>query len=171
MKRDYLLLAAMIVVFGGVVLWASDPGWEVTAIAAVAAVVLLLAAALTSRRSPTLLVVGPRDDGSDQLRHVLEADGFELETCPGPTGSPCPVTLGRPCPAHGDPVAAVVIRHLGETAPLPPCGEAFRIPELAVEGRSDRELEVVGRYGRVGGERGPGAVTEALRRLLGTSRA
>ncbi len=171
MRRDYLLYAGATVVFGAVVLWASEAGWEITAIAAVVAVVLLLAAALTGGRTPTVLVVGERDgERRDDLREALRTRGFRVEICPGPGNSPCPVTLGKPCPAHGSLVAAVVIRHPDETGPLPPCGEAFRIPELAVEGSSDRDLEVVGRYGRVGADRGPGAVTSALDRLLETGR-
>ena len=73
---------------------------------------------------------------------------------------------GRPCPAHGNPVAAVVIRHRDETEALAPCGEAFKIAELAVEEDSNREPELVGRYGRVGLERGPEAVGDALDQLL-----
>jgi hypothetical protein len=42
---------------------------------------------------------------------------------------------------------------------------------LAIEEDSEREPEFVGRYGRVGLERGPKAVTEALDRLLEGSSA
>lgn len=167
MRRDFLLYAGAIVIFGGVVLWATDASWEAIVVTAVVAVALLAVAALLARPGPRLLVVGERaDEDLELLRSELRADGFELETCPGPGSSACPVVSGRPCPAHGDPVAAVVIRHPGEADALAPCGEAFRIPELAVEEDSDREPEFVGRYGRVGLERGPEAVTEALDRLL-----
>jgi hypothetical protein len=166
-RRDFLLYAGAIVIFGGVVLWATDASWEAIVVTAVVAAALLAVAALLARPGPRLLVVGERaDEDLELLRTELRADGFELETCPGPGSSACPVVSGRPCPAHGDPVAAVVIRHPGEADALAPCGEAFRIPELAVEEDSDREPEFVGRYGRVGLERGPEAVTEALDRLL-----
>ncbi|HEX5949763.1 MAG TPA: hypothetical protein VFZ96_02080 [Actinomycetota bacterium] len=167
MRRDFLLYAGAIVIFGGVVLWAADASWEAILVAAVVAVALLAVAALLARPGPRLLVVGERpEEDLEPLRRELRADGFLLETCPGPESSACPAVSGRPCPAHGEPVAAVVIRHPGETGALAPCGEAFRIPELAVEEDSDREPEFVGRYGRVGLARGPQAVTDALDRLL-----
>lgn len=172
MRRDFLLYAGAIVLFGAVVLLATDASWEAILVAALVAVALLAVAALLVRPGPRLLVVGERaEEDLEPLRRELRADGFELETCPGPESSACPVVSGRPCPAHGEPVAAVVIRHPGETDALAPCGEAFRIPELAVEEDSDREPEFVGRYGRVGLERGPQAVTEALDHLLEGSRA
>lgn len=167
MRRDYLLYAGAIVLFGGVVLWAMDASWEATLLAAFVALALVAVAALLARPGPRILVVGERsEEDLEPLRRELRADGFVLETCPGPGNSACPVISGRPCPAHGEPVAAVVIRHPGDRDALAPCGEAFRIPELAVEEDSDREPEFVGRYGRVGLVRGPEAVTEALDRLL-----
>lgn len=167
MRRDYLLYGSAIVLFGGVVLWASEAPWQVTAIALALAAALLLVAAATLRPAPTVLVVGEREDEDlTALRETIRREGFRLERCPGPGDGPCPVLHGRPCPAHGEPVAAVVVHHPGETGPLPPCGEAFRIPELVVEEESSRELELAGRYGRVGIERGPEAVLEALDRML-----
>jgi len=169
-KRDYLLYGGVVVLFGGVVLWATDAPVEATAIAAVVALVLLLAAAVLVRPAPTILVVGERaGEDLEALHRELRRDGFDLEMCPGPENSACPVLSGRPCPAHGNPVAAVVIRHRDETEALAPCGEAFKIAELAVEEDSNREPELVGRYGRVGLERGPEAVGDALDRLLGNA--
>lgn len=168
MKREYLLYGAVIAVFGGVVLWATDAPWEAVAIAAGVALGLLLAAALFVTRGPTVLLVGPTPaDGQLELvEGVLRRGGFDVEMCPGPQDGGCPVLSGKPCPAHERPVAAVVVRRADETQGLAPCGEAFRIPELAVEEGSDRAPEFVGRYGRVGLERGPEAVSEALERLL-----
>lgn len=167
MRRDYLLYGGAIVLFGGVVLWATEASWEGILLTALVALALLAVAALFARPGPRILVVGERsEEDLEPLHRELVADGFVLETCPGPGNSGCPVVSGRPCPAHGLPVAAVVIRHPGDGDALAPCGEAFRIPELAVEEDSDLEPEFVGRYGRVGLERGPGAVTEALDRLL-----
>jgi hypothetical protein len=171
-RRDFFLYAGAIVLFGSVVLWATDASWEASVVVACVAIALLAVAALLARPGPRLLVVGERaEEALEPLRRELREDGFVLETCPGPESSACPVVSGRPCPAHGDPVAAVVIRSPGDTDALAPCGEAFRIPELAVEEDSDREPEFVGRYGRVGLERGPEAVTEALDRLLEGSSA
>lgn len=170
MKRDYLLYGGVVVLFGGVVLWATDAPVEATAIAAVVALAVLLAAAVLVRPAPTILVVGERaGEDLEALHRELRRDGFDLEMCPGPENSACPVLSGRPCPAHGNPVAAVVIRHGDETEALAPCGEAFKIAELAVEEDSNREPELVGRYGRVGLERGPEAVGDALDRLLRTT--
>lgn len=172
MRRDYLLYGGVIVLFGGVVLWATDASWEAALLAAFVAVALLAVTALLARPGPRILVVGGRpEEDLEPLRRQLQADGFVLETCPGPRNSACPVLSGRPCPAHGEPVAAVVIRHAAGTDALAPCGETFRIPELAVEEDSDREPEFVGRYGRVGLQRGPEAVTETLDRLLEGSAA
>ena len=53
------------------------------------------------------------EEALEPLRRELREDGFVLETCPGPESSACPVVSGRPCPAHGDPVAAVVIKTSG----------------------------------------------------------
>lgn len=167
MRRDYLLYAGAIVVFGAVVLWATDASWEASLTAALLALALISVAALLARPGPRILVVGERsEEDLEPLHRELQADGFVLEACPGPGNSACPVISGRPCPAHGEPVAAVVIRHPGDPEALAPCGEIFRIPELAVEEESDREPEFVGRYGRVGLVRGPEAVTEALDRML-----
>jgi len=166
-RRDFLLYGGATLLFGGVVLWATDASWEVVLVAGVIAIALLGVVALLARPAPRLLLVGERaEEDLRALHRELRDDGFFLETCPGPGNSACPVISGRPCPAHGDPVAAVVIRHRGEVEALAPCGEAFKIPELAVEEDSDRAPEFVGRYGRVGLERGPEAVTEALDRLL-----
>jgi hypothetical protein len=171
-KRDYLLYGGVVVLFGGVVLWATGASWEATAVAAAVAGALLLVAALVVRPTPALLVVGERaGEDLEELRSELRRDGFVLQACPGPGNSPCPVLAGRPCPAHGQPVAAIVIRHPDEVEPLAPCGEALWVPELAVDEDSDRAAEFEGRYGRVGIGRGPAAVTEALDRLLSGSAA
>jgi hypothetical protein len=167
MKREYLLYGAVIVLFGGVVLWATEAPWQAVAIAAGIALGLLLAAALLVRPSPTVLLVGATSNGQlELLSETLRRDGFDVEVCPGPQDSACPVLAGKPCPAHGRPVAAVVVRHPDDAQGLAPCGEAFRIPELAVEEGSDREPEIAGRYGRVGMDRGPEAVSDTLNRLL-----
>jgi hypothetical protein len=165
MKREYLVYGAAIVIFGGVVLWASDAPWEAVAVAAGIAIGLLLAAGLVIKPSPTVLLVGA-DGSRAQLEEMLRRGGFEVEVCPGPQDGACPVLSGKPCPAHGRPVAAVVVRHPDEAQGLAPCGEAFRIPELAVEEDSDREPEFAGRYARVGLDRGPEVVSQTLDRLL-----
>lgn len=172
MRRDFLVYGGAIMVFGGVVLWASRAPWEVAAVALAVAAALLLAATITLRPAPTVLLVGERE-GEDltALREAVRREGFRLERCPGPDDGLCPVLAGRPCPAHGEPVAAVVVHHPGDTGPLPPCGEAFRIPELVVEEGSDRELEVLGRYGRIGLARGPEAAVRGLGRMLSSLRA
>lgn len=167
MRREYLLYGAVFVVFGGVVLWATDAPWEAVAIAAGVALGLLLAAALLVTRAPTVLLVGATADTQlELLDGMLRRGGFDVETCPGAQDGACPVLSGKPCPAHDRPVAAVVVRHPDETQGLAPCGEAFRIPELTVEEGSDRAPEFSGRYGRIGIERGSEAVSEALDRLL-----
>lgn len=167
MKAEYLLYGSAIVVFGAVVLWATDAPGAAVALAFVLAVGLLAAAALLVRPSPTVLLVGGRE-GEDlgALEDALRREGFDVETCPGPENSACPATVGKPCPAHGGPIAAVVVRHPDEAIGLAPCGEALRIPELAVEEGSDREPEFAGRYARIGIERGPEAATQTLDRLL-----
>ena len=170
MKREYLLYGVAIVLVGGVVLWAAEAPWEAVAISGGLALALLLAAAILVRPAPTVLLVGERpEEQLDDLRRVLQRDGFEVEVCPGPENSACPVRAGRPCPAHGGPVAAVVLRRPDQTDALAPCGEAFLIPELAVEVDSDREPEFAGSYARVGIDRGQEAVAETLDELL-TSR-
>jgi len=167
MKREYLFYGAALLLFGGVVLWATDAPWEAVAIAGGIALGLLLAAALFVKPSPTVLLVGASSSGElERLDAMLRSGGFDVEVCPGPENSACPVTSGAPCPAHGRPVAAVVVRHPGDAQGLAPCGEAFRIPELAVEEGSHRAPEFAGRYGRIGVERGPEAISEALERLL-----
>lgn len=167
MKRDLLLYGGVVVLFGGVVLWASDAPAAAVTIAVGAAFALLLGTLVLTRPTPTLLVVGEREgEDLEELHRELREDGFGLELCPGPENAVCPVLSGRPCPAHGNPVAAIVIRHPDQTDPLAPCGEAFKIAELAVEEDSNRELELVGRYGRVGLERGAEEVSAALDRLL-----
>ncbi len=167
MKAEYLLYGAAIVVFGAVVLWAADAPGAAVVLALVVAGGLLAAAGLLVRPSPTVLLVGQRP-GEDlgALEAALRRDGFQIQTCPGPENSACPATVGKPCPAHGGPVAAVVLRHPDEAVGLAPCGQALRIPELAVEVSSERELELAGRYARIGLERGPEAAAEALDRLL-----
>lgn len=167
MKAQYLLYGAAIVVFGAVVLWATDAPAAAVALAGVLALGLLAAGGLLVRPSPTVLLVGRRE-GEDlgALETALRRDGFDIETCPGPENSACPALAGKPCPAHGGPVAAVVLRHPDERGGLAPCGEAFAIPELAVEQGSAREPEFAGRYARIGIERGPEAVGRALDRLL-----
>ncbi len=167
MKREYLVYGAAIAVFGGVVLWATEAPWESVAVAAGIAIGLLLAAGLIVKPSPTVLLVGS-DGRREVLEGVLRRDGFQVEVCPGPEDSACPVLSGRPCPAHGRPVAAVVIRRQDDVQGLAPCGQAFRIPELAVEEDSDREPEFAGRYARIGIDRGVDAVSETLDRLLTT---
>jgi len=171
-KRDFLVYGGVVVVFGGVVLWATGAPADSVVIAGGAALALLLAALLLVHTAPTLLVVGEREDEDlEALHRELRRDGFDLERCAGPENATCPVLSGRPCPAPGEPVAAVVIRHPDERQDLAPCGRALRIVELAVEEDSDREPELVGRYGRVGLERGAEAVRETLDRLLAGARA
>lgn len=167
MKAEYLLYAAAVVVFGAVVLWATEAPGGAVGLAGIVAVGLLAAAALLVRSSPTVLLVGRRG-GEDlgALEAALRGRGFDVEGCPGPEDSACPVRAGKPCPAHGGPVAAVILRHPDETGGLAPCGEAFRIPELTIEEGSDREPELAGRYARIGLDRGPEMVAQTLDRLL-----
>ncbi len=165
MRRETLLYGGAIVLFGGVVLWAAEAPWQVTTIALVLAGLMLVAAAALLRPAPTLLIVGePAEGGLGPAGPALE--GYRILRCPGPTRGLCPVLVGRPCPAGGAPDAAVVLRRPDEHGPLAPCGEALGIPQLVVEEGSDRELEVRGRYARVGSRRGPAEVERALDAVL-----
>jgi hypothetical protein len=165
MRREYLAYGAVFLFFAGVVLWATEAPWQAVAVVGGAAVVLLAMSAL-ARPAPVVLVVGERaDERLDSLHRAFEDAGFDLEVCPGPENSACPAVHGRPCPAHDHVVAAVVVRHPDEAGALPPCGEALHVPEIAVEEHSDRQIEVDGRYARVGLERGPEAVLDALDRV------
>lgn len=167
MRKDFLSYGAAIVFFGGVVLWATDASLRAVAFAAIAAAILLLAAALLVRPAPAVLLVGERpDEHLDSLHRAIGEAGFRIETCPGPASGSCPAEHGRPCPAHEHPVAAIVMRHPDETAPLPPCGRALGIVEMAVEEDSDRAAEFEGSYARIGLGRGTTAVVETLDRLV-----
>ena len=164
MRREYLAYGGVFLLFAGVVLWATEAPWQAGAILGGAAAVLLVLSAL-ARSAPTVLVVGERPgERLETLHRALEEAGFDIEVCPGPENSDCPALHGRPCPAHCDPVAAVVVRHPDETTALAPCGEVLHVPEVAVEEDSNREIEVEGGYARVGIERGPEAVLDALER-------
>jgi hypothetical protein len=162
MRREYLAYGAVFLFFAGVVLWATEP----------------MAGGRRrrperggpprdgrARRPAPVLVVGRCRQRLDSLHRAFEDAGFDLEVCPGPENSACPAVHGRPCPAHDHVVAAVVVRHPDEAGALPPCGEALHVPEIAVEEHSDRQIEVDGRYARVGLERGPEAVLDALDRI------
>ncbi|GIU98915.1 MAG: hypothetical protein KatS3mg014_0531 [Actinomycetota bacterium] len=166
MRRDTLLYGGAIVLFGGVVLWAAQAPGQVIALAVVLAVALLLAAALALRPEATLLIVGERPgEDLEPVRRV--AEGYRVLRCPGPSDGPCPVLLGRPCPAGPEPAAALVVRHADERGPLAPCGQALSIPEVVIEEGSDRELEIQGRYARLGLDRGTEELDRALDRMLG----
>lgn len=167
MRREYLMYGAIVVLFGGVALWATEAPWQAVALSAVAAALLLLAGAVSVRPAPALILVGERSgERLEPLHRALGQAGYDVEVCPGPENSPCPAAHGRPCPAHGRPVAALVIRHPGQTDPLPPCGRALQIAELAVEEGSDRPPELEDGYGRIGIERGTTEVLGTLDRLL-----
>jgi len=167
MRREYLMYGAVVVLFGGVVLWATEAPWQAVALAGVAAGALLLAGAVSVRPAPALIVVGERSgERLESLHRALDRAGYGVEICPGPENSPCPAEFGRPCPAHGRPIAALVIRHPDQADPLPPCGRALQVAELAVEEASDREPELEGGYGRIGIERGTSEVLGTLDRLL-----
>lgn len=167
MRRDFLSYGAVIVFFGGVVLWATDASLRAVAFAAIAAAILLLAVALLVRRAPAVLLVGERTgEHLDELHRAIGDAGFRIETCPGPASGSCPAEHGRPCPAHEDPVAAVVLRHPDEGTRLPPCGRALGIVEMAIEEGSDRAPEFEGAYARVGLERGTTTVLDTLDRLV-----
>jgi len=92
MRREYLLYGAAVVLFGGVVLWATEAPWQAVALAAVAAAMLLVAGAVAVRPAPGLIVVGERSgERLEPLHRALGQAGFDVEVCPGPENSPCPV--------------------------------------------------------------------------------
>jgi xanthine/CO dehydrogenase XdhC/CoxF family maturation factor len=163
-RTEFLLYGAVIVVFGGVVLWATDAPAEIVVGSAIAAGVLLLGLAVLVDGRRRMLVVGETDEGHP-LATAFEAAGYEVWECAGPENGPCPVDAGKPCPMHDRPGAAVIVRHEGGIRALAPCGKALHVPALAVEEGSDLEPEFAGRYARIGAERGTEAVVEMADRL------
>jgi hypothetical protein len=166
MRAEFLLYGAVVAVFGGVVLWATDAPGEIWVATAIAAGVLLLVLATMAESRRRMLVVGETAD-ERPVALAFEAAGYEVWECAGPAEGPCPALSGKPCPMHDRPTAAVIVRHEGEVGALPPCGTALRVPALAVEEGSDREPEFAGRVARVGARRGAEAVVETADRLAG----
>ncbi len=157
----------VVLLFGAAALWAIKAPWTVWAMVFGMGAVLTLLVSLSWGHAPRLLVVGERPDAPVvPLREALEGAGFELCTCTGPVALPCPVEMGKPCPLADRPVAAVIFRKAGDTGSLPPCGEAFLVPSIAVEEDSDRPTERAGRNARVGWKRGPAEVVHTLEDVL-----
>jgi hypothetical protein len=165
MRTEFLMYGAVVVAFGGVVLWATDASPSIVVLLALAAAALLLPLTWLGRGRERMLVVA--ETGVERpLANAFEAAGFEVWECTGPAEGACPALAGKPCPMHDRPLAAVIVRHEGETRGLAPCGTALRVPALAVEEGSDREPEVVGRVARVGAGRGVDQVLETVDRLV-----
>ncbi|HZP91073.1 MAG TPA: hypothetical protein VFC04_08790 [Actinomycetota bacterium] len=131
---EFVGYLAAVAVFAAAVLWATDAPSGVV-IAVFAAALLLLGFMLWSwRRTPRVLVVGPRrTEPVDLLEEALDDAGFGVAHCPGPPSRACPVYAGRPCSVQGRPVAAVIVREADSATPVPPCGRALHIPALPVE--------------------------------------
>ena len=166
MRIDLLLYGAVFVLFGGVVLWATDAPSEIIVVSALAAAVLLLVLAALVDGRRRMLVVGETEE-QRPIALAFEGAGYEVWECAGPENGSCPVEVGKPCPMHDRPQAVVIVRHEGEIHALAPCAKALRVPALAVEEGSDREPEFAGRFARVGAERGTEAVVETADRLAG----
>lgn len=176
MGRDEGFAASMVwylgtvLLFGGVVLAVSEATWPVWAIYLGVAVLLLSVPVAAGGRAPKVVVVGRMwGDSATELGDALSAAGFDLCGCAGPAVRPCPFDKGRPCPLSDHLAAAVIIRHAGETGPLPPCTRALFVPSLALEEDTDRRAEFAGRYARVGWRRGPEDVVRTLEDLLRTA--
>jgi hypothetical protein len=174
--QDHELKASMtpylgiVLLFGAVVLWAQEATWPVWSILLGGAAFLLLLAIIPRGRAPKLVLVGATaGEESIALEDALKDAGFDLCECDGPAARPCPFDRGRPCPFGDHLTAAVIVRHAGETAPLPPCTRALFVPSLAVEEDTDQHPEFAGRYARVGWRRGKEDVVTALEHLLVTT--
>lgn len=160
----------IVLLFGAVVLWAQEATWPVWGILLGAAGLLLLLSIIPSGRARKVVVVGSTaSDESIGLTAALKDAGFDLCECEGPAARPCPFDKGKPCPLGDHLSAAVIVRHAGETGPLPPCTRALFVPSLAIEQNTDQQPEFAGRYARVGWRRGPEDVVTALEHLLVTT--
>ena len=165
-QKEFTLYLGAIAVFAGVVLWAQGASPVVLTVFGGLFLVMLAALVWRVARPHRVLVVGSPSPALGALDGTLEALGYEVRRCAGPSNRPCPVFQGHPCPMTERPVAAIVFREVGEVGRYAPCGAAFSIPEVIVEEHLDAEPATVGRMTRVGFDHGPDPVIVAMEKML-----
>jgi hypothetical protein len=134
MRNEFLGYGVAVLLFGGVILWADEAPGAVLVTFFGLSVALLAVMLANLRRRRTVLLVGERPgDPELALVEAFSNAGYGVCRCYGPSNRPCPVLRGMPCPAWSDrPTAAIILRHEGETGPLPPCGSALLVPSVEV---------------------------------------
>ena len=165
-RSELTLYLGAIALFAGVVLWAQGaPSW-VLWVFGVVFVLLAGIFAWQAIRVRRVVVVGSPSPDLGRLDATLEAMGYEVRRCAGPSNRPCPVFQGHPCPMTDRPVAAIVFRDEGEMGRYAPCGAAFGIPEVIVEEHLEAEPAMVGPMARVGADHGPDRVIITMEKML-----
>jgi hypothetical protein len=165
-RSEFTLYLGAFALFAGVVLWAEGAPAAVLGVFGVLFLVLLVAFVWQVGRARRVLVVGSPSPELGRLDATLEALGYEVRRCAGPSNRPCPVFEGHPCPMSDRPVAAIVFREPGETGRYAPCGAAFAVPEVIVEEHLDAEPATIGRMARIGFDRGPERVVVAMEKMI-----
>jgi hypothetical protein len=165
-RTEFGLYLAVVVAFGGVVMWAEDATAPVAILFVVSACAVAIALALLGRRRRTVLLVGESSEGVERIGRALERAGFDPCRCAGPANRPCPVLRGGVCPIPERPIAALIYRPETGTARYAPCGPSLRVPAVVVEERMDDEAVVEGRFAHVGLDRGTDGVVRALEDVL-----
>ena len=165
-RSEFTLYLGAIALFAGVVLWAQGVPPAVLAVFGGLFLLLLAVFVWQVARPRRVLVVGSPSPELGRLDATLEAIGYEVRRCAGPSNRPCPVFQGHPCPMTDRPVAAIVFREQGEVGRYAPCGAAFGIPEVIVEEHLDAEPATVGRTTRVGANHGPEPVIVAMEKMI-----
>jgi len=148
MRREFLGYGVAVLVFGGAILWAADASGAVVVTFFVLSAALLAVMLTTVRRRAMVLLVGEQPEAPElALIEAFGNAGYGVCRCYGPSNRPCPALRGLPCPAWTDrPAAAVILRHEGETGPIPPCGSALLVP--SVQTREEPGRVVVERLDR-----------------------
>lgn len=120
---------------------------------------------------PTVVLVGELPGFHlPGLREALERAGYDVARCVGGDERACPALSGGACPVPADPVAVVVVDHVGTPDRLPEvCGRALGAPVVVVEANSGRGAEFGSGVVRIGEGRGPVAAVQALQELLAAS--
>jgi hypothetical protein len=131
---EWWLYVGAIVMFAGVVLWGTTITASVPLAIAASGLILVLIGLLRARATDRVLVVGPRrTEAVDAVDASLDAAGYEIVACDGPSVRPCPAEAHGVCRIHARVSGVVIVREAEDATRLPPCGDVLHVPAIAVD--------------------------------------
>lgn len=123
-------------------------------------------------RGPVALIVERPGLPSQRIKEAFRQEGWQVEACNGPGGSPCPLMLGEPCGLReGADIALVYVDKRAPSAatntlPRLRCASHPASPSIvAIEG-SIQSPAFTDHAATVGGLRDPRTILDVVKRLV-----